>query len=78
MVRNPAPARSSATPRMSGFTPNSSCATITPTAAGAAAGRARYTGKLVPSSTGIVMAVMVAIVGLRDSGNQSELLLVLA
>ena len=30
-----------ATPRISGLTPNSSCATITPVAAGVAAGRAR-------------------------------------
>jgi transcriptional regulator with XRE-family HTH domain len=41
MVRYPAPARSSATPRMSGFTPNSSCATITPEGACSAAGRER-------------------------------------
>src|SRR5580698_623864 len=71
MVRNPAPARSSATPRMSGFTPNSSCATITPTGAGAVAGRARYAGKVVPSSTAILMVVMVPIVSFPDSGNHS-------
>jgi hypothetical protein len=62
---------------MSGLTPNSSCATITPVGAGFVAGRARYAGKLVPSSTGMVMVAMVPIVGVPDSGNQSRFLLVL-
>ena len=61
MLRYPALARSSATPRMSGFTPNSSCATITPVGAGVAAGRARYAGSVVPSVTGISIVVMAPI-----------------
>ena len=63
--------------RMSGFTPNSSCTTITPVGATSATGRATYPGNEVPSETGI-KASMTTIKGPAQSGNQSRLLLVLA
>jgi hypothetical protein len=47
---------------MSGLTPNSSWATITPVPRDAvAAGRARYAGNVVPSATGIEITVMTTI-----------------
>ena len=74
--------QSSATPRMSGFTPNSSCATITPAGRGAA----RRAGEVGPQLGAVghrdldrfVVIVIPAILPAASTSNQSRLLLVMA